>query len=185
VTIPATSPAVAARSGNQQVLAAWAAGLAAVARYADRARQVLAAAQASAFQPAFAGGGQAGRLAGLAVPPGAGLPPGWRADAGLGLAVPDPDVAAGRWVAAALADAGYPGGSWQWLPGLPPGLAAAAEVPGWRAALSPDGSVLYAGCDLPTGGQPGWGPFDRRLWSPVSLGDDAVAAAAWAAEAGA
>src|SRR5262249_38644391 len=151
VTIQPGAPALTVLSADRRVLAAWHAGLAEIARYGRRAREVLAAAQAGDYPAVFEDcSGHEGALAGLAVPPGAMRPPGWRMNGGL--AVPDPAIAAGRWVAAALREAGHPGEPRRWLPGLPSRLAAAPQVPGWRAAIGPDGRALYAGWDKPADG---------------------------------
>jgi hypothetical protein len=175
-----TAPAaVAVRSAHPWVLEAWESGLNAISRYSGWARDVLTSALASGFPPVFSDcGGHEGRLAGLAVPPGVQLPPGWQSEGGL--AVPDPRTAAGRWVKAALDGADHPGSPWHWLPGLPARLAAAAEVPGWRAVLSPSRTILHAAWDPPGEGEPDWGPCDPRMWAPVTSDEDVAALAATA-----
>jgi hypothetical protein len=147
-------------SRDQRVLDAWAGGQAALAAYTTRVGEILAAAQAGALVPAY---NDAGEFTGLTATPSDVLPPGWRHTGAL--AVPDPQVAAGRWAAEAIARAWHPGDPRRSLPGLPPAVAQPQALPGWRAELLERGTALYAGWPA---GADGGGQPDPRLWKPVT-----------------
>jgi hypothetical protein len=158
------------RSRDRRVLKAWADGQAAVAAYADRIREVLTVAQAGQRAAVFDASGE---FAGVTAAPGSALPPGWRRDGGL--AVPDPSVAAGRWVTAAIAQARYPGDPRRGLPGLPPGVVSPQILPGWRADLLEAGAALYIGWPADSQDRLGGWP-DPLLWEPVNRAETKPAA---------
>jgi hypothetical protein len=152
------------RSRHERVLAVWAAVRASAAGYASRIGEILEAAQAGHLPAVFGDDG----FAGLAVAPGAVLPPGWRHDGEI--AVPDRSVSAGLWVSRAIA------GEWvrvpddlrRVLPGLPAGISGPAVLDGWCADLLEDGRALYVGWLQGVPEPSAVEQPDPRLWEGVA-----------------
>lgn len=149
-------------SRSPQVLTAWHAADSALTAYTARIRDILKAAQAGGFDAAFTGGGE---FAGLVPGPDGVLLPGWcRRGA---LAVPDLRLAAGRWVAAAVARAQYPGDPRCCLPGLPQRTVSALGRTDCRVELLENGAALYIRWPWNSRNQARDGHPDLQLWQPV------------------
>jgi hypothetical protein len=167
------------RSRDPQVIGTWQEMTWAIADYVAAVGKILAAAGADGYPAVYDTKDRYhGRFTGLAVPPDKQLPPGWRMNGDC--AVPDTCRAAGRWVAAALAEVKHPGDPRQALIGMPGDVLTPDGLTGCGVQLLEDGAALYVtwrGSALTSGAVTGTATaVDLRLWERADPGEYHAAA---------